>query len=452
MIVRGILAFGLGLSCASVLASGETPLKLESLSTLAAEVSASRIESDVRTLVGFGTRHTLSDTQSETRGIGAARRWIKRTFEEISGACGGCLEVTTQSRVFSGEARIPDATEVVNVLAILPSATPTDRYIVMSGDIDSRVSDPLDGVSDSPGANDNASGMAGVIEAARVLSQHRFNAHLVFAGLSGEEQGLFGGKILAESARAQGWFVQAVLNNDMIGNIYGQNGVVDNRTVRVFSEATRPMETEEERRWRRFFGGENDGPSRNLARYIESLADAHLPHLDVMMVYRLDRFGRGGHHRPFNEVGYPAVRLMETNEHYHRQHQDLRTENGIRYGDTLDGVDFEYARSVTGLNVITLAGLASAPEPPRQVTLTGQVSPDTTLKWERVPGASGYRIHWRLTSEAKWRWSVPVGDVSEHTLKNVVIDNYLFGVSSETDTGMSSPVVFPGPVGRVRYE
>lgn len=451
MMIRLTLA-GLGLFCAALTAAEVAPLGPMAMPALAAEVSADRIEKDVRALVGFGTRHTLSETQSETRGIGAARRWIKKTFDEISADCGGCLEVSTQSKVFSGEPRIPDATEVVNVLAVLPAILPTDRYVVMSGDIDSRVSDPLDGISDSPGANDNASGMAGVIEAARVLSQYRFNANLVFAGLSGEEQGLFGGKILAESAREQGWFIQAVLNNDMIGNIRGQNGVIDNQSVRVFSEATRIMETEEERRWRRFFGGENDGPSRNLARYIAAMAEKHLPHLEVMMVYRLDRFGRGGHHRPFNEAGYPAVRLMETNEHYHRQHQDLRTENGIRYGDTLDGVDFDYARSVTGLNVIALAGLASAPEPPKEVTLTGQVSPDTTLAWEKVPNASGYRVYWRLTTDAQWRWSLPVGDVSQYTLKNIVIDNYLFGVASVSATGMVSPVVFPGPVGSVRYE
>ena len=426
-----------------------TPSELQGL---AEQVSATRIENDIRRLAGFGTRHTLSETESDTRGIGAARRWIKASFETISRDCDNCLRVLTQSRVISGERRIPEPTEVVNVIAILPARVPTDRYVVMSGDIDSRASDPLDGVSDAPGANDNASGMAGAIEAARVLSQYRFDANIVFAGLSGEEQGLFGGQIMAETARDEGWFIQAVLNNDMIGNIRGQNGVINNRSVRVFSEATRPIETPEARRWRRFFGGENDGPSRNLARYIAHLGETHLPNLDVMMIYRLDRFGRGGHHRPFNEVGFPAVRIMETNEHYHRQHQDLRVENGIRYGDTVDWVDFDYARSVTGLNVITLAALATAPEPPRSVSLSGQVSPDTTLKWERVPGAVGYEIHWRLTTDAHWRWSVRVGDVTAHTLKDVVIDNYLFGVSSINKDGMASPVIFPGPIGSVRYD
>ena len=251
-----------------------TPSELQGL---AEQVSATRIENDIRRLAGFGTRHTLSEIESDARGIGAARRWIKASFETISSDCGNCLRVLTQSRVISGQRRIPEPTEVVNVMAILPARAPTDRYVVMSGDIDSRASDPLDGVSDAPGANDNASGMAGAIEAARVLSQYRFDANIVFAGLSGEEQGLFGGQIMAETARDEDWFIQAVLNNDMIGNIRGQNGVINNRSVRVFSEATRPIETPEARRWRRFFGGENDGPSRNLARYIAHLGETHLP-------------------------------------------------------------------------------------------------------------------------------------------------------------------------------
>ena len=419
----------------------------ERLHSIAQSTSASRIEKDIRKLTGFGTRHTLSTTASASRGIGAARRWIKAEFEEISEACAGCLEVYFQSEVVSGERRIPEPTEVVSVIAVLKGSTDQNRYVIMSGDIDTRVSDPLDGISDSPGANDNASGMAGVLEAARVLSKYKFAASIVFAGLSGEEQGLFGGRIMAKQAKADGWQIEAVLNNDMIGNIAGINGVVDNTTARVFSEATRPNETEKEARIRRFSGGEVDSPSRNLARYVDRMADKYIRNLDVMMIYRLDRFGRGGHHRPFNDLGFPAVRIMETNEHYDRQHQDLRTENGVAYGDVVEFVDFNYAAKLTALNAVTLASMAWAPAPPSQVTIEGMVSPDTTLKWSKVTGASQYKIYWRLTTDHQWQWSRDVGDVTAYTLQDVVIDNYLFGVVSIGEDGIESPVVFPGPIG-----
>lgn len=322
----------------------------------------------------------------------------------------------------------------------------------MSGDIDSRVSDVMDYTSDSPGANDNASGVAGTLEAARILSKHRFPGTIVYAALSGEEQGLFGGKIVAAKAQAEGWRIEAVLNNDMIGNIAGLNGVVDNTTARVFAEGTRVTETPEEARARRFTGGEVDSPSRNLARYIDRMADLYVPNLDVMMVYRLDRFGRGGHHRPFNDLGYPAVRVMETNENYHRQHQDLRTEDGIVYGDTIEGVDFDYVAKLTALNAVSLAGMASAPPPPADVSIEGAVTADTTLKWSRPPASkapdlAGYKVYWRLTTEPQWTHGVFVGDVAQYTLENVVIDNYFFGVSAVAKDGAESPIVFPGAAG-----
>ncbi len=422
------------------------------LHELRSEVSAQHIEADINRLVSFGTRHTLSETESETRGIGAARRWIEAEFKAISKACGGCLEVVTVSDFVEGEARIPDRTEIVNVIAIQRGRLDPDRIVMMSGDIDSRVTDPLDATSESPGANDNASGMAGVLEAARVLSQHEFAGTIVYAGLSGEEQGLFGGKILAQYARDQGWRVKAVLNNDMIGNIEGVDGVIDNSTARVFSEGVRAVETTEEARIRRFTGGEVDSPSRNLARYIDQLADGFIPNLDVMMVYRLDRFSRGGHHRPFNEAGMPGVRIMETHENYTRQHQDLRTENGVAYGDVIEGVDFDYACKLTSLNVVTLAAMASAPPFPANVEIEGAVEPSTTLKWEKPSGRAarnlkGYRVHWRLTDAPQWTHSIFVGDVDEFTLEKIVIDNYFFGVSSVADDGAESPVVFPGPAG-----
>ncbi|MBO6621974.1 MAG: M28 family metallopeptidase [Balneola sp.] len=425
----------------------------DELHKIGAAPSAERIERDIQTLVDFGTRHTLSDTVSSTRGIGAARRWIKAEFERISADCGGCLEVFYVSDVISGQRRIPDPVNIVNVVAIQRGTADPNRFVMMSGDIDSRVSDPLDGVSDSPGANDNASGMAGVIESARVLTKYEFPGSIMYVGLSGEEQGLFGGQILADYALEKGWRIKAVLNNDMIGNIKGINGVINNTTARVFSEGTRAVETEQEARVRRFTGGEVDSPSRNVARYVDKMADMYITNLDVMMIYRLDRFGRGGHHRPFNAVGFPGVRIMETNENYVMQHQDLRTEDGIKYGDTIDGVDFDYAAKLTGLNAVTMASMAWAPNPPVNVQIQGAVRPSTTLKWEALndeqnPQLAGYKIYWRLTDSNQWEKSefVPAG-TTEHTLENVVIDNYLFGVASVSKEGFESPVVFPGAAG-----
>ena len=435
-----------------VVAAQVPPAGKPELRAIATAPSADRIEADIRKLVSFGTRHTLSETGSDTRGIGAARRWIHAEFERISADCGGCLEVRYSRDFVSGEERIPDRAEVVSVIAIQRGTADPGRYVVMSGDIDSRVTDPMNATSDSPGANDNASGVAGTLEAARVLTRYEFPGTIVYAALAGEEQGLFGGKILAAEAKEAGWRIEAVINNDMIGNISGINGVTDNTTARVFSEGTRVTETPEEARTRRFTGGEVDSPSRNLARYIDRMADLYVPNLDTMMVYRLDRFGRGGHHRPFNDAGYPAVRIMETNEHYDRQHQDLRTEDGRVYGDTIEGVDFDYAAKLTALNAVSLAGMAWAPPPPADVTIEGAVSADTTLKWSRpsaaqAPGLAGYRVYWRLTTAPQWTDSVYVGDVTAHTLENVVIDNYFFGVASVAKDGTESPVVFPGAAG-----
>ena len=439
------------LVCNSILAN-PTYVDQAKLHKIAAQVSARNIEQDIETLVGFGTRHTLSETQSQTRGIGAARRWLKSEFDRISKKCNGCLDVYYQKRTISGEKRIPDATEVVNVIAVLKGKVDPGRYIIMTGDIDSRVTDPMNATSDSPGANDNASGLAGVLEAARVLSQYTFNGSIVFAGLSGEEQGLFGGKIMAETAKKDGWRIKAVLNNDMIGNISGINGVINNTSARIFAEGTRQNETAEQARTRRFTGGEVDSPTRNLAHYIDWIADRYIPNLDTMMVYRLDRFGRGGHHRPFNDLGYPAVRIMETNENYNRQHQDLREEKGVKYGDTIDGVDFNYAAKLTSLNAVSLASMAWAPSPPVNVTISGAVQASTTLKWKKANSkgqaiTGGYKIYWRLTDQPQWQYSLNVGNVEEYTLENVVIDNYFFGVASLSKDGFESPVVFPGDAG-----
>ena len=425
----------------------------EELHDIGTAASAEQLEYYIRQLAGFGTRHTLSDTVSDTRGIGAARRWIKAEFEKISDDCGRCLEVFYVSGIVESQRRVPEATNVVNVVAIQRGYADPNRFVIMSGDIDSRVLDPNDGTSDSPGANDNASGMAGAIEAARILSKYQFPSSIIYTGLSGEEQGLLGGKILADYAIANEWDIKGVLNNDMIGNIKGINGVINNTTARVFSEGTRFVETEQEARIRRFTGGEVHSHSRNLARYVDLMADRYIPNLDVMMIYRLDRFGRGGHHRPFNEAGFPGVRIMETNENYFMQHEDIREEDGIKYGDTIDGVDFDYAAKLTNLNAVIMASMACALAPPANVQIQGAVRPSTTLSWDALnpsknPQLAGYKIYWRLTDSNQWQWSkfLPSGTL-EHTLENIVIDNYYFGVAAVSINGFESPVVFPGPAG-----
>ena len=415
---------------------------------IASATSSQRIEKDIKTLVSFGTRHSLSDTRSETHGVGAARRWIQAEFEAISKQCGGCLEVITLADTVTGK-RVPDPHEIVSVIAIQRGQSDPNRMLMMSGDIDSRVSDPMNSTSTSPGANDNASGMAGVIEAARVLSQYQFAGSIVYAGLAGEEQGLFGGKIVAAYAIEQSWNIDAVLNNDMIGNIAGINGVINNHSARIFSEGVRWVETEEQARQRYFTGGEVDSASRNLARYIKRVGEQYVSNLDLMMVYRLDRFGRGGHHRPFNEAGFPGIRIMEVNEHYDRQHQDIRNEQGQHFGDTIEFVNFDFAAKLTALNAVSLASLAWAPAPPAEVSIEGMVQASTTLKWKMAEdeNLAGYRVHWRLTTEPQWSHSRWVGKFDHFKLENIVIDNYIFGVSSVATNGNASPVVFPGPAG-----
>jgi hypothetical protein len=410
-------------------------------------VSADRIESDIRTLAGFGTRNTLSDTLSQTRGIGAARRWIKAEFDRISAACGGCLDVYYESSTVTARPQGQDPRDVlvVNVIAVLRGTDHPDHYVIMSGDIDSRASSTWDFTIDAPGANDNASGMAGTLEAARVLTQHRYPKSIVFAGLSGEEQGLWGGADMARRAAEAGWVIEGVLNNDMIGNIEGVDGVINNTVFRVFSEPTPVTETEQQRRARRSAGGEVDGESRQLARYVDRITSDYFTNLNSMMIYRLDRFGRGGHHRPFNDAGFPAIRIMESHENYVRQHQDIRVEDGVAYGDVIDGVDFDYAAKLTGVNAAVLASLAWAPPQPREVRITGAVRPSATLRWSAPPSelVHGYKVYWRLTTEPQWTNYIHVGNVTEFTMQNLTIDNYLFGVAAVSRDGHESVVVFP---------
>ncbi|PHR91140.1 MAG: peptidase M28 [Leeuwenhoekiella sp.] len=414
-------------------------------------VSADRIEKDVRALAGFGTRNTFSDTLSDTRGIGAARRYIKAEFDKTSEACGDCLDVFYQKDLVTPDMgnRIPKEAYVVNVVAIQKGTKYPNRYIIMSGDIDSRASNTMDFETDAPGANDNASGMAGTMEAARVLSKYKFENSIIYVGLSGEEQGLFGGKGLAEYAVKQGWDIIGILNNDMIGNIEGVDGVISNRDFRIFSEAiTAKEETDRERNARRFYGGEVDGISRQLARYVYGNVKKYMPEMNPMMIYRLDRFGRGGHHRPFNDLGFAGIRIMEAHENYTQQHQDIRTEDGINYGDVVEHVNFPYAAKLTAVNAINLASLAWAPPTPETVQIGGIVEADVKLKWTKVEGAVGYKVYWRDTTSPTWDYSRYVGDVEETSLEGIVIDNYFFGVSAVGANGHESPVVFPNGIMR----
>ncbi|MCB0447154.1 MAG: M28 family metallopeptidase [Gelidibacter sp.] len=429
----------------SLLSSAQTDQKIYDIINA---VSEERIKQDVKTLTEFGTRNTFSDTVSSTRGIGAARRWIKKEFETISKDCANCLNVFYQKDLVTkeGNSRVPHDAWVVNVVAIQKGTKYPNRYIIMSGDIDSRASDTMDFTTDAPGANDNASGMAGTIEAARVLSKYKFESSIIYVGLSGEEQGLFGGAGLAAYAKEKGWDIIGILNNDMIGNIEGVDGVIDNRTFRIFSEPVPPTETERERNARRFYGGEVDGVSRQLARYVHKTVQTYMPEMNPMMVYRLDRFGRGGHHRPFNDLGFAGIRIMEAHENYTQQHQDIRTENGIKYGDTFEHVNFPYAKKLTAVNAINLASLASAPPPPKTVSIGGIVEPSVKLKWDKVDGAVGYKIYWRDTTSPTWDYSRFVGNATEFTLEGIVIDNFYFGIASVGKDGHESVVVFPNQI------
>jgi Zn-dependent M28 family amino/carboxypeptidase len=299
-----------------------------------------------------------------------------------------------------------------------------------------------DATDDAPGANDDGSGTAAVIEAARVLSKHKFPATIVYAVLSGEEQGTFGGKVEANYARAHNWRVEAVLNNDIVGNTHGQNGAHITDYVRVFSEGTKAVETPAESARRRYSGGEVDSPARNLARFIDALAPQYLPGFRARMIYRTDRFGRGGDQTPMLEAGYPAVRVTEAAENWNRQHQDLRP----GFGDTIDGVDFAYLANVTRMNAITLAALAMAPPPPEGIKIQGALKDDTDVTWEAAKGAGSYRVWWRDTLSPRWEQAVPVNGLST-TVKDVLIDDWTFGVQAVSADGWASPIAFPGPPG-----
>ena len=409
--------------------------------------SPDRLKTTVSTLVGFGTRHTLSTTTDPKRGIGAARTWAAGEFERIGKDCGGCIRVERISRTVTG-ARAPDGVRIEDVLGIQPGRDP-DRVVIIGGHIDSRVTDVMDFTSDAPGANDDASGVAVVIEAARLLSKRTYDATIVYAIFSGEEQGLYGGALLADTAKARGWQVTAMLNNDIVGNSIGQGGVVDSHRVRVFSEGIRSSEDMAEQLRRRGEGGEDDGPSRALAKAIDHVAEAVSKDFDVVLDQRPDRFGRGGDHEPFLRLGYPAVRFSVGAENWDAQHQDLRTgvsdaDRGTVYGDTIDRMDFGYLAHVAAINIATIDRLADAPAAPAMVSLVGDLSRDTKVTWDAVPGAAGYRVHWRR-NDGTSDWSA-ARDVSGTTtvLKQVPVDDHFIGVAALAKDGTESLVTFGG--------
>jgi hypothetical protein len=415
------------------------------------EISAQRIQTNIEKLVSFGTRSTLSAQGPESiaagRGIGAAREWIKSEFERYSKDCGGCLEVKTDSFTEQPMERIPKATEITNVYAVLKGtdASNAKRIVLVTGHYDSRNSDNSNVKDDAPGANDDGSGTAVSLECARVLSKMQFPATIIFLTVAGEEQGLNGSKHFAKMAKDQGWDLEAALNNDIVGGDKGEGQ--DHSVVRVFSEGVPALATEQDLRRIRGLGGESDSASRELARYIADVGRAYETGFKPMLVFRLDRFLRGGDHYSFNQQGFAAVRFTEFREDFHHQHQNVRTENGVEYGDLLKFVDFDYVARVAHLNAATLASLASAPAPPANVhILTKDLENDTTLTWEASPGglAAEYEVLWRATTSPEWDHARKVGNATRATLK-LSKDNVIFAVRAVDHAGHASLPVVPVP-------
>jgi len=414
------------------------------------EISAANIEAIMRKLVSFGTRHTLSDPDHPTRGIGAARRWIKEEMDRYARESGGRLIVTEDEFIQPPSNRVPREAKLVNVVATLPGSQPEskDRIYVVSGHYDSICSPGSDTTCDAPGASDDASGTAAVMEMARVMSKYQFDATLVFMTVPGEEQGLLGAAHWAEEAKKKNLNIAAMFTNDIIGNTLGGNGVRDNARVRVFSEGVPSTETEAEARARQSVGGENDGVSRQLARYIKEIGERYLSNFEVTLVFRRDRYGRGGDHNAFLQRGFPAVRFTEPNEDFTRQHQRIREENGIKYGDVIEMVDFAYVAQVARVNATALAGLALAPASPSGVSFkSGRQEYNTFLAWRAnpEPDIAGYRIVWRETYQPFWQRSVDVGNVTEYVMKGLSKDDYFFAVQAIDKDGNASAPSFPRP-------
>lgn len=462
---RAVLCVALlGLAASSIIATVQTPrsrqparaasrgLAYPAITSIVRQIDAGNIERSIRQLAAFGTRNTLSEQNDPKRGIGAARDWLYAEFLKAAEASNGRMTVEKQSYEQPKAQRIPEPTIITNVVATLKGSQPeaTDRIYVVSGHYDSMCNSPTDAKCDAPGANDDASGTAAVLEMARVMAKFEFDATIVFMAVAGEEQSLLGSTYFAEQAKQKNWNVDAMLTNDIIGNSLGGNGIRNRNTVRVFSEGVPTNETPAEANTRRSVGGENDSPSRQLARFIKETSESLVPQMKVMMVYRRDRYGRGGDHIPFLERGYPAVRFTEVNEDFRHQHQNVRVENGVQYGDLPQFVDFAYVANVARVNAAALAMLAYAPARPTGVTIVSRLSDDTELRWEanKEPDLYGYEIVWRDTAWPTWQGVKPVGKVTSFTLKGMSKDNYFFGVRAVDKEGHRSPVTFPRPVTR----
>ncbi|HKP37724.1 MAG TPA: M28 family metallopeptidase [Pyrinomonadaceae bacterium] len=423
------------------------------IARIVSEISARNIEQTIRKLVSFGTRNSLSDQKDPQRGIGAARDWLFAEFQKAALQSGGRMTVEKQTFEQPKAARVPEPTMMTNVVATLRGSQPAsaDRVYVVSGHYDSMCTSPTDAKCDAPGANDDASGTAAVLEMARVMAKYNFDATIVFMTVPGEEQGLLGSTYFAEQAKKNKMDIEAMFTNDIIGNSLGGNGVRDRGTVRVFSEGVPSNESQSEAATRRSVGGENDSASRQLARFIKETSERYVP-MKVWMIYRRDRYGRGGDHIPFLERGFPAVRFTEPNEDYRHQHQNIRIENGIQYGDLPQFVDFGYIANVARVNAASLAALAMAPARPKNVTMTTGLANDTQLKWEanKEPDLAGYEIVWRDTISATWTNSRSVGNVLTFTAKGMSKDNSFFGVRAVDKDGNRSPVSYPRPAAPAR--
>jgi Peptidase family M28 len=438
-------------------ARGQEPPKPAVIATAAlmtrisSEISAVRIEKNLRKLVSFETRNSLSETKSDTRGIGAARRWIKSELEKCAKDNGGRMKVEFDENIAQQAVRIPQPTAIVNVVATLPGtqAESKERLYVVSGHYDSMPSSPIDGETAAPGANDDASGTAAVMELACVMSKYQFDATLVFMAVAGEEQGLIGATFWAKAAKAKGLNVAGMITNDIIGNTKGADGTVVRDQVRLFAEGVNPTkEMSDEALTLLRSGGENDFPTRQLARFIKSTAERHLSDMKVNVIYRRDRYLRGGDHSPFLDAGYAAVRMTEPIEDYRHQHQTPRIENGVQYGDLPEFIDFDYIAKVTRVNAVALAALASGPATPREVQMeTLTLENDSTLRWKAnaEPDIAGYRIVWRDTTAPFWQNSKDVGNVTRATVKGVSKDNVFFGVEAYDKDGNTSVVTYPVP-------
>lgn len=435
--------------CSAIAYAQRTESRDNHITQLVEAVSASRLETLVRKLVTFHTRHTLSDTLSKTTGIGAARAWIKEEFERYAAESGGRLQVSYDTFVQPADGRrIPAPVALKNVLAILPGTDSSDkRMLMISGHYDSRVTDVMNAKDFAPGANDDASGVAAVMELCRILSKQKFNATLVFVAMVGEEQGLYGATNLAKRAKAEGWNVHLLLNNDIVGNSYGmETDIKDNTRVRVFSEGVSPAETTAQAAARLSAGTENDGKARQAARYIKEVAERYVDHLEVKLIYRRDRYLRGGDHTPFSQQGFAAVRITEMNEDFNRQHQDVRTVNGFNFGDLPEYVDYTYLQKVSRMNLAVLANLGWSCQEPENVTLrTTGLTNKTTLKWDppkgKVPGA--YYVLMRETTSPFWERKFLVKETTI-TLPYSK-DNYFFAVQSVDELGRESLIVTPQP-------